>query len=297
MSLPYRVTLQGFSSFERSALTSYFRLASNRSPAYEQVETIAEAHFLIVDADHSESVRAVLAAGRVEDAVFIGPQAPEGAIAWMMRPIDPLHVLRELDAMVGAKAAQRAPLASGGTHTNRTISRAGQPGPVPARRASDSEGSGFVSVPETPPPAAAPVARTNVALLVDDSEIALRYLDSRLQRCGLQTDRAMNSGKAIELLSRTAYDFIFLDVELGPGSDFDGLSLCQHIKRQHRHVGGNREPVVVMVSAHHSELDRARGALAGADAYVGKPIDEAVLLRLLKQHGVTPPAGEPAPVR
>jgi hypothetical protein len=45
-----------------------------------------------------------------------------------------------------------------------------------------------------------------------------------------------------------------------------------------------------MVAALHSELARARGALAGADAYLGKPLDEGALLRLLVQHGVTPTA-------
>src|SRR3982750_1813299 len=53
MSLPYRVILLGFSPFERSALTSYFRLATNRSPAYEHADAGSEAHFLIVDADHA----------------------------------------------------------------------------------------------------------------------------------------------------------------------------------------------------------------------------------------------------
>jgi CheY-like chemotaxis protein len=300
MSLPYRVTLLGFSAFERSALASYFRLAANRSPAYEQVETMVEAHFLIVDTDHAEAVRAVRAAGRVHDGVFIGGQAPEGASAWMMRPIDPLHVLRELDAMVNsAKAHQRSllgtsatPAESGGSMvvppSGRTTIR--QPKPAPARRASDSEGTGFVAVPEMPaPPAAKPARQGASALIVDDSEIALRFLETRLQRLTLRTERASTSGKAIELLSQKAYDFIFLDVELGPHSDMDGLSLCQHIKRQHHHVGGNHEPVVVMVSAFHSELDRARGALAGADAYVGKPLDEAVLTRLLVQNGVVLP--------
>ena len=79
MSLPYRVTLQGFSAFERSALASYFRLAANRSPAYEQVDTASEAHFIVVDADDADAVRGVLAGGRAADTVFVGALAPQGA--------------------------------------------------------------------------------------------------------------------------------------------------------------------------------------------------------------------------
>ena len=73
------------------------------------------------------------------------------------------------------------------------------------------------------------------------------------------------------------------DLALGSAHALDGLALCQHIKRQHRHVGG-RSPVLVLVSAHHSELDRARGAFAGCDHYLAKPAAEEALHQLLSQH-------------
>jgi CheY-like chemotaxis protein len=272
MPNPYRVALQGFSAFERSALGSYFRLAINRAPAYEQVASPAEAHFLVIDADHGEAVRAVQALGRIDDAVFIGARAPEGASAWMMRPIDPLHVLRELDAMV----ADRAEPATEGA---RPLSRPPVPGltgPSPARRSGDQ-----ADADPAPPAAARPAPRR--ALLVDDSEIALRFLETRLHRFGLATVRATTSAKAIELLAQQAWEFVFLDVELGTGSDLDGLALCQHIKRHPRLAGD--PPVVAMVSAHHSQLDRVRGTLAGADAYLDKPLDETALEQLLQRHG------------
>jgi CheY-like chemotaxis protein len=268
MPRPYRVALQGFSAFERSALGSYFRLAINRAPAYEQVASAADAHFLVIDADQGDAVRAVQALGRVDDAVFVGAQAPDGASAWMMRPIDPLHVLRELDAMVAARAE---PAAAGA----RPLP--GAAGHWPARRSGDFAGA-------EPVPAAAVPALPRHALLVDDSEIALRFLETRLQRHGLTTARATTSAKAIELLAKQDWSFVFLDVELGTGSDLDGLALCQHIKRHQRSGAGERAPVIAMVSAHHSQLDRVRGTLAGADAYLDKPLDEAALERLLKRH-------------
>jgi DNA-binding response OmpR family regulator len=63
-------------------------------------------------------------------------------------------------------------------------------------------------------------------------------------------------------------------------------------------VGGHREPVVVLVSAHHSQMDRVRGTLAGAEATLGKPLDETALTRLLHLHGVAlaqPPRHAPSP--
>ena len=46
---------------------------------------------------------------------------------------------------------------------------------------------------------------------------------------------------------------------------------------------------VIMVSVHHSELDRVRGALAGCDAYLRKPLDEVELQRLMLRQGLKVP--------
>lgn len=291
--MPFSVHVLGFSAFERNALASYFRLAANRTPSYRQAGGAEEADFLIVDADHTDSVIATLAAGRVDSAVFIGAIAPEGATAWMMRPIDPLHVLRELDTMVAARAPQQLPptrTSAGFVGTgDRTVVQPRRSGPVPSRRADDEPApaatSGAAAAP-TPP---------SEALLVDDSAIALRFLQSKLERYGIGTECVSSSAKAIELLSRRSFQFVFLDVELGPASDLDGLALCQHIKRQHHFPAGQSAPVVALVSAHASELDRVRGTLAGADAYLAKPLDDGALRGMLVRHGLRPPAlPEPA---
>jgi CheY-like chemotaxis protein len=142
-------------------------------------------------------------------------------------------------------------------------------------------------------PAAPPPPRR--ALLVDDSEIALRFLETRLQRWGLQMDRALSGNRAIELMAgELPYDFVFIDVELGPRSALDGFALAQHIRRQHRREP--TPPVLVMVSAHASPSHRARGQLAGCDAYLAKPLDEVELQRLLLRHGLKPRAGAAASV-
>jgi CheY-like chemotaxis protein len=284
--------LQGFSAFERSALASYFRLASNRSPSYEQVDSLADSQFVIADADHAGVVQSIVRAGRVGETVFIGARAPDNATAWMMRPIDPLHVMRELDAMVAVKTVERAPA----TVASRAPLRAPPAGPRPTRRASDSGdpaprgAAGLLRLAEHTAPAGRD-GRGAEALLVDDSEIALRFLETRLQRHGLHTQRATSSGRALEVLAQRNFDFVFLDVELGSASELDGLALCQHIKRQHHPIGGGPLPVVVMVSAHHAELDRVRGMLAGCDAYLAKPLDATALTQVLVHHGVpVPPA-------
>ena len=142
-----------------------------------------------------------------------------------------------------------------------------------------------------PTPAAPPPRPTPRALLVDDSALALRFLHTRLLPWGLEVDEADGSARAIEMLAQRPYDLVFLDVELGEASALDGLALCQHIKQSAAIVNA----AVVLVSAHHSELDRVRGALAGCDAYLGKPLDEVELARVLVRQGLKKAAPVSAP--
>jgi CheY-like chemotaxis protein len=116
------------------------------------------------------------------------------------------------------------------------------------------------------------------ALLVDDSEIALRFLEIKLGELGLRSRTATDSDKALEQLNQHEFKYIFLDVELGQSSRMDGLSLCRHIKRMRR---TGRAPVVAMVSAHATQTDRVRGSLAGCDAYLGKPLVADELLAVV----------------
>ncbi len=249
MNPTLRVALHGFSDFEQRALGSFFRLAASPALALELVPDIAAAQLIVVDADHPRAIEALVAAQRVADTVFVGARSPDGAAAPLPRPIDALRVLREIESLARRRSAAPA-------------ERAGPalPGSAPSRRAPSFS-----------------------ALLVDDSAIALRYLQVRLQRMGMDSDLAPGSARALELLAQRAYGFVFIDVELGEGSALDGLALCQHIKRQHRHVGGH-SPVLVLVSAHHGQLDRARGAFAGCDHYLAKPAADEALHQLLSQH-------------
>jgi CheY-like chemotaxis protein len=122
-------------------------------------------------------------------------------------------------------------------------------------------------------------------LLVDDSEVALRFLERQLQALGFRTDTATDSQHALELLAQQKYDVVFLDVDLGPHSEFDGLGLCYRIKRR-----GPPIPSVVMVTAHTATTDRVRGAFAGCDAYLAKPVDDDTLRRTLRKLGLRLPA-------
>ncbi|GCL64627.1 response regulator [Pseudaquabacterium pictum] len=303
MPVPIPVAILGFSAFDRKALASYFQLSGRSLPRYAHVLNADLADLVIADADEPGVLELLQTLGRVQDALFIGALAPPEAGAWMMRPIDQTQVLRELDALMAQRdnpASQPLPLplpSSLGQGALRTIGTLELPG-LPTRRADD----------DAPPPRRHPAqldpreARrrelealrrplvTPRALLVDDSEVALHFLKRQLLAYGVEADLARHSERALDLLTHHVYGLVFLDVDLGPHSRTDGLTLCHQIRYRLRHPGG-RAPMVVMVSAFHDPVDQVRGTLAGAEAYLGKPLDLPALDQLLGRQGLYRPPG------
>ncbi len=283
MSTVFRVTLLGFSADERQALASYFQLVARRPPYYLLVAGLDDGDFILADADHPPSVQLVWAVERLADTLFIGGRAPPaGAAAWMTRPIDALHVVRELDALVAQTLGTPQPFAP-------------LPKPPVARTVLRPEPWGLAPPLEEANAPAPALLAVRTALVVDDSEIARHFLRGKLERWGLQVESAASSGQAITWLFRQRFDFLFLDVELGARSQLDGLGLCQLIRRKHPPAGG-APSMVVMVSSHQAEVDRVRGTLAGCDAYLGKPLVEADLDRLLRRQGLKPAAAAAGPL-
>jgi two-component system cell cycle response regulator len=293
----YSVCLLGFSDFERRALAMQFGLAGARNPSYTLVATPQEARFLVVDGDAKSAVQRALGAGRLADALFVGGSAaPAGALARLKRPIDALSLLRELDAAV-LRVLGPAALALVTASTKPAPPPISAPKPAapaqrrtlplarPAQPTADGNGtmpglldSQLSELADLFPDrattdaneATAPAKEQRCdALLVDDSEIALRFLEIKLGELGLRSRTATHSDAALEQLDQHEFKYVFLDVELGHASRMDGLALCRHIKRMRR---SSRPPVVAMVSAHATQTDRVRGSLAGCDAYLGKPL-------------------------
>lgn len=309
---PVPVALLGLSEPERRALHAYFCLDDPARPwSYAQMLSVDDAAFVVADADQPGTLELLQALGRVADTVFVGSQAPLGGAAWMMRPLAPQAVLRELDRLQAARARPETPplrltlpreldsdfapfdaLAAGGS-------------PAPARRRDDRaddslprrSGLGAVLPADARPVVRRPgerVLRPLVparTLVVDDSAIALHFLKRLLQPYRLTIDTASTTEEALEMLATEVYGLVFLDVDLGEAGRHAGLQLCHRVRHQFHHPGG-RPPMVVMVSAFHDPVDRVRGTLAGAEAFLGKPLDTAALDQLLRRLGFAA-VGEP----
>jgi CheY-like chemotaxis protein len=101
-------------------------------------------------------------------------------------------------------------------------------------------------------------------LVADDDANMLDLMTRRLNRMGLQVDRAEDGRTALEMLKRSGYDLILTDIYM-PGAT--GLDIIRLAKENDPHV----QVVVVTGSA---TLDNAVEALnMGAFSYLTKPFD------------------------
>jgi CheY-like chemotaxis protein len=209
-------------------------------------------------------------AGALDEPPLAGSAPAPVALPATALPVSALPVTAKLAAPAQAPAEAKAqpPLAS------QSLPEP-EPEPEPEAEPAPDPQPQPVAVPP-----AAPQREPLKTLLVDDSDLALRFLQSRLAPWALRIDRATTDIQAFQRLDRQDYDLVFLDVELGPNSAVDGLAVCQHIKRRPA-AGAAAHAMVVMVSAHAAELDRVRGSLAGCDGYLAKPLDEGELHRLM----------------
>ncbi len=136
------------------------------------------------------------------------------------------------------------------------------------------------------------------ALVVDDSPTVRAQLSNVILRIGMQCDLADGAAAALARLDAGRYDLIVVDVLM---PDMDGYKLTREIKRgrSHKHT-----PVIILTSQ-SSPFDRARGALAGCDIYLTKPVgskaffDAATkaLRKSMAMDDLSPWLTEPGPAR
>jgi len=156
-------------------------------------------------------------------------------------------------------------------------SQSAAPGPAaapPARPAPAAPPSNLVEFPRSPE---APVQRVRV-LVVDDSPTVRQQLSLAFARMGVLCDAVASAAEALRRLAQCHYDLTLVDVVM---PDMDGYKLTRQIRRRHRGT-----PVIILTSR-SSPFDLARGALAGCDTYLVKPVPlkrlEAAVAKLLRR--------------
>jgi two-component system, cell cycle response regulator len=265
MTVLHRVSLVGFGAFERATFDMFFRMAEQRARrsattvvpgaqrqrGYVQTAAPEDAEVVLIDGEDKAAVeRAYSWPGR---CLSIGGRAAlPGAVAHLKRPLNMTSLLKLLDQL----------MENGG----RPLSTTTEDKPAAA----------------TGPQVSGPTGGTSDAeiLVVDDSDIALKFMARCLQRHGISVQLARSGEEALQHVAHGQFAFVFLDVTM-PG--IDGYQTCKLIKKR-PYLPGRKAPRVVMLTSRDGLVDKMRATLAGCDGYLTKPLQQDALLRLLRVH-------------
>jgi CheY-like chemotaxis protein len=247
------VKLVGFSAGERHAFDSLLRMSMQRSPSYalwspkyNRPPTVA-----VVDSSCAEAVQSLMDDHRTQiRALWIGPHAP--LLAWrsIPKPIAWVQILKGMDDAYAASLLDAV--------DNDLDFEIGDALQTAASQPPSSTLMGM----SLPPP-------RRQLLVVDDDATTRMYLRAKLSILPeTEVDEAHDGASALTMVRRKDYSGVLLDVSM-PG-EMDGYELCRAIKRMPV-VPGAPPIKVFLITSRSSIIDRMRGALCGADAYITKP--------------------------
>ncbi|WAL71646.1 response regulator transcription factor [Kitasatospora sp. YST-16] len=117
-----------------------------------------------------------------------------------------------------------------------------------------------------------PVPGAPRILLVEDDEVIRETTQLALERYGFPVDTAGDGLEGLERFRAAPPDLLLLDVMLPL---LDGVGLCRRIREE------SRLPILMM-SARTEPIDVISGLEAGADDYVVKPFETAVLVARIR---------------
>jgi len=101
-------------------------------------------------------------------------------------------------------------------------------------------------------------------LVVDDEAISRRAIVYALEKARLKSINVEDPEKALQLLTESDFDLIFLDVDM-PG--MNGFELCAKLRALPQH---KKTPVVFVTSLNDFE-SRTSSTMAGGNDFIGKP--------------------------
>jgi CheY-like chemotaxis protein len=115
-------------------------------------------------------------------------------------------------------------------------------------------------------------------LVVDDSQMNLELLCTKLKSMKINSDCAGSGKDALEKAKIKFYELIFMDIEM---PEIDGIEAVQEIKKLE--IYQNRNPYIIACTAHVLESSRQKFLDSGFNNYISKPILTSSLLQVLKE--------------
>jgi two-component system cell cycle response regulator len=288
MKTEVKVLLLGFMPFEKATFESFFNLVARGGTLYQIVPEASQAQVLIVNGDNPTAMQwANESIKPPQKAVFIGKADSAGKWPMAPKPIKLTTVLGLLDLLTKADkrvaeanmmdapapAQPQAAVAVQASVRKNTV-RQGTGG----KGISGFFGSDFIGLGDAPTPITSAQQFDNI-LVVDHSDTALKFMQNRLARYGFRAELAKSGEEALVRIATGTYKFVFLEVAMG---SIDGYQICRAIKQQK--YTSSKPPVVVMLTSRSGSADKIRGGLAGCDAYLTKPLNEAELLKVLSKY-------------
>ena len=117
-----------------------------------------------------------------------------------------------------------------------------------------------------------PIDRSEHELLIVDDNPATRYATARVLRAaGFRTRESATGAEGLAAADDTLSGLV-LDIHL---PDIDGFDLCAMLRSR---PGTARLPVLHLTAAYVTDEDKVRGLDGGADAYLTRPVEPAVLV-------------------
>lgn len=105
---------------------------------------------------------------------------------------------------------------------------------------------------------------TEKVLLVDDEKKFLEAMGARLESRGLEVSTADSAEKALEILSREAFDAVILDLRM---PEMDGIEVLKRMKEKRPEVQ------VILLTGHATVGAGVEAIKLGAMDFIEKPAD------------------------
>ncbi|MEG2173097.1 MAG: ATP-binding protein [Desulfovibrionaceae bacterium] len=118
------------------------------------------------------------------------------------------------------------------------------------------------------------------ALVVDDNEINLEIARAMLEAEGLQVDLATDGLEAVEKLSLTPFDLVFMDVQMPVMGGLEATHRIRELAKELKSERFSTMPIIAM-TANAMVEDRALCFAAGMNDFLSKPIEPARLHEIL----------------
>ncbi|AZO94853.1 response regulator transcription factor [Halocella sp. SP3-1] len=113
-------------------------------------------------------------------------------------------------------------------------------------------------------------------LIADDEEYIRKIIKKTLSRENMIIFEANCGKKVLNIMAQKPFDLIILDIMIG---DIDGLDIIKKIRTDGIHI-----PIILITGKKIKDYDKILGLGIGADDYITKPFNPAVLCAHVKAH-------------